>query len=52
MKRKIKLQRSSRLFYVQQLFPQLVFYSVMAENEDTLQVEDGADYAAFRCMEK
>ena len=27
--------------------PPAGIYSVMAENEDTLQVEDGADYAAL-----
>ena len=27
--------------------PTAGIYSVMAENEDTLQVEDGADYAAL-----
>ena len=27
--------------------PTAGIYSVMAENEDTLQVEDGADYAHF-----
>ena len=27
--------------------PSAGIYSVMAENEDTIQVEDGADYAAL-----